>query len=273
MRRLAIAVFMMVFIAGWAVAQDDTNKTADQILDAMSSQVLGDEGVVQLKMIVYNKQGRSRSKELLTVIQKKDGIDRAITVFLAPPEIRGNKFLAIENPDGYDKQMMYLKGNKKLKRFDADSAGDSFMGSDFSMKDIQSRDSSDGIHKRLPDETVDGQPCYVVQTVPKPGKEDDMGYSKIVYWVRKDSMIPVKADFYKLGDPNTVEKKLSVDELEQRDDGTWTAKKTTMQTIERGTKTEIVVLDSRTDVTVDDYYFTEPYMTNENQLIPEFKKK
>ena len=272
MRRILIVFFALLIAAAAAYAQDDAAKTAEDIFDEMEGQFLGEDGVVHMKMIVYNKQGRSRSKELLTVVQDKGDITMAITIFLAPPEIKGNKFLAIENPNGYDKQVMYLKGNKKLKRFDADSAGDSFMGSDFSMKDLQSRDKEDFTHKRLADDTVDGQACYVIESVANPEKEKDLGYSKVVYWVRKDNMIPIKADFYEEGDPNTIEKKLTVEELDQRDDGSWMAKKTTMRTVERGTKTEILVLDSKTNVTVDPYYFTEPFLTNENQLIPEFNK-
>ena len=82
-----------------------------------------------------------------------------------------------------------------------------------------------GTYTRLDDVMVDGADCYCVSTVP--ANPDEYGYSKIVFYTRKDNDIPVKGEFYdKAG---KLLKVMTVTSMEKDEKGNWIVKDTLMK--------------------------------------------
>ena len=71
-----------------------------------------------------------------------------------------------------------------------------WMGSDFTNDDLVKESSilDDYTHKVLGVSTLDGQPTYQVEAIPKP--DAAVVWGRIVYWVRKSDFIPLKQEFY-----------------------------------------------------------------------------
>ena len=68
------------------------------------------------------------------------------------------------------------------------------MRSDFANEDIEKKEIDDDEHKLLRSEEFSGVDCYVVERIAK--KQKDTNYSKRVVWVRKDTWLPMKVEYY-----------------------------------------------------------------------------
>jgi outer membrane lipoprotein-sorting protein len=100
-------------------------------------------------------------------------------------------FLFIENKDRGDDQYMYLPALNVIRRIVGSQKDASFMGSDFTYADLESRDFDDAKHKLLGTKKVGSVSCYVVESKPK--RET---YSKIVSWIRKADNVFLRIDYY-----------------------------------------------------------------------------
>ena len=92
---------------------------------------------------------------------------------------------------------LYLPALKKTKRIASGDKSGSFMGSDFTYADMTERNLDNYDYELLQAAEIDGVPVWVVQAVPNTDKEiDETGYTRIVYAVRQDDAIVVRATFF-----------------------------------------------------------------------------
>ncbi len=236
--------------------------TAEQIIDKMESGFQNENMLMQFKMTIYSKSGQTRERKLRARMKKENNLSRSVISFEEPADVRAVKFLVIENKDRDDDQMLYLSSIKRIRRISSSQRSGSFMGTDFSFNDLSSHDADKGKHKRLDDENIDGKPCYVVESIPN--DPDDYGYSKAIWWVRKDSLVALKADLY--DQSLKLQKKMSASDLEEYKPGKWIAKKILMENVQKSTKTEIDILKYKADADVPDDYFTERFLKDEANL-------
>lgn len=67
------------------------------------------------------------------------------------------------------------------------------MGSDFTYDDLGDRQPNADTHKLLREEEINGEMCFVVESIPK---EEGYMYSKTIIWIVKDKWIGKKKEFY-----------------------------------------------------------------------------
>ncbi len=253
---LIVVIVAGLFAVGVVFAEELDGQA---IVEKMADQNESKSAETTAKMIIIDKHGKQRVRELLMRTKEKNGLRHTSTTFLAPPDLRGSKFLVIERKDADDDQRIYLPALKRVRRITSSNKSGSFMGSTFAYADLQTHDAKKGVHTRLADATVDGQDCYVVESVPK--NPDDYVYSKLIYWVRKDNFLPIKGEFY--DKKGTLWKRLEVSEIEQRNDGTWIGRKTKMNDLKKGTATVLELGEYKLNVKIDDAYFTERFLKDE----------
>jgi len=257
-RRLGVAVALTVLAwAAWAWAAE---LDGYGIVQKMAEQNESQSAVTSAKLIIIDKNGGQRVRELIMRTKEKNGLRHTVTTFTAPPDVRGSKFLVIEQKNADDDQRIYLPALKRVRRIASADKGGSFMGSTFAYADLRSYDADTGTHQRLADAAIDGQDCFVVQSVPK--KPDDFIYSKLIYWVRKDNFLPIKGEFY--DKKGALWKTLIVADVERRADGTWIARETTMRDVQKSTATVLELGDYELGAKIDDTYFSERFLTDES---------
>lgn len=106
-------------------------------------------------------------------------------VSLAPAKYRGNKILMLNTS-----MWFYKPGLSKPIPI---SQRQKLMG-EAAYGDIASTNYAENYAAtRLPDEVVEGDPCYVFDLK---AKEDKLTYDRITYWVSKQSQTGVKADYF-----------------------------------------------------------------------------
>lgn len=71
-----------------------------------------------------------------------------------------------------------------------------WMGSDFTNDDLVKQSSAvdDYTHRVLGTETAEGAAAYVVEALPRP--DAAVVWGKVLYWVRKADMIPLRQEYY-----------------------------------------------------------------------------
>ncbi len=150
-------------------------------------------------MVLINDRGQTRERKSTTLAKlQKNGIDsRLLVKFLSPADIKGTGFLQVEHSNADDDQWIYLPALKKTRRLVANNKKDSFVGSDFSYGDILLPKVELYKHTLLRVEPLDGQECYVIESIPRDDNvKRDSGYSKKITWVKKDNFLEIKVEYY-----------------------------------------------------------------------------
>ncbi|MGE4453224.1 MAG: outer membrane lipoprotein-sorting protein [Sphaerochaeta sp.] len=214
----------------------------------------GDTMSANLIMTITNSRGSVRERTIAQYRMDKDGVESKLMFFLSPSDVRNTSFLSFSYEDGRsDDQYIYLPALRRVKRIASDSKNDSFMGSDFTYDDMGSRHPDLDTHTVLREETIDGVPTLVVESIAK-GEED---YPRTLSWVVDGEWFGMKKEFY-LSD-GTLGKTLTIDEYEAID-GIYVITDMTMRNVEANTSTRILMEDVIFNESFNDSFFSERQM-------------
>ena len=210
-----------------------------------------------------NKGGQQRVRRT-TGATKLDanGIDNMRVVrFSSPPDVEGTATLLVEHSAGDDDIWIYLPALRKVRRIVSANKRESFVGTDFSYGDVIGHKVDDWTHARLKEESIDGQACHVIESVPKDGAvRDSSGYSKMVSWIRTDNFVMVKAEYWDRSGQPLKRAVFSDIQLVDRERDKWQAMHLEAVNLQTGHKTEIDLKDFRANQQVPRDYFTTRYL-------------
>jgi len=196
--------------------------TAREIMQAVDDRDDGDNGIMDLEMILIDKRGNQRVRKIRSFGKDFGEDDYQLMFFLSPADVKDTGFLTYDYDDDTrdDDQWLYLPALKKTKRIAAGDKSGSFMGSDFSYADLTERPLDYYDYKLLEHSEVRGVPVWVIEAVPRTEEEiDETGYTKTVSFVRKDNYVVIRSkSWVKKGNRH---KYFDVKKLEQID-GIWT---------------------------------------------------
>lgn len=163
------------------------------VRSAMNQMVFRSEGAqMKINMTLRNRRGETRARSLFTKSRRVGGLARTLVRFLSPSDVAGTSFLFVEHKGKPDDQHMYLPALKAVKRIAGRQKNARFMGSDFSYADLEWRDLDEAAYKRLPDEQLTKQDCYVIEAIPA----NKSAYSKTVSWIRKKDFVLLRIRFF-----------------------------------------------------------------------------
>lgn len=211
----------------------------------------GNDRRLKSQMTLVSKSGKQRVRSML-IYSKDYGKDaKSIFYFEQPADVKGTGFLTwtYDNPAKDDDRWLYLPALKSSRRISGSSKNDYFMGSDLTYNDMGGRSLDEDTHTFLREEKVDGQNCWVVQSVPK--TKGSM-YSKMISYVNKDNKIIVKAEFFDLH--KKLLKILQVTNA-QKVQGFWTAQKTVVENVQNKHKTILEVKEIKYNLGLSDSMF------------------
>ena len=142
----------------------------------------------RISMVLTNSKNKSRENILLS---KSNNIGKNQIIWVLEPKAdRGISFLRKEYEDKDNEIRMWLPAFNKIRRINSNRMNDSFMGSDLSYEDLNSRVLSHNIYDRLNDELFNGIDCYVLNVTSKP--ELKSAYSRHILWVSKKNLTILK---------------------------------------------------------------------------------
>jgi len=204
--------------------------SGEQIAQKVHDRDEGDNITSKMKMILIDKNGDQRIRELKTFAKDKGEDTLKLMFFLSPADVKDTGFLTYDYEDSNkdDDQWLYLPELKKVKRIASSDKSSSFMGSDFTYSDMTSRNVQDYTYEIMKEPVIDGHKTWQMMVVPK--NEDviaETGYTKSIVFVRQDNFVIVQAlNYIKLGNKLKYMKLLGLEEME----GVWTTTKIQMVT-------------------------------------------
>ena len=246
---------------GWAAEPDLT-----QIMEKnfVVSKVL--DSVADATFTLINKTGQERIRKTFgtTKLQENGSDNMRMTRFLSPPDVKGTVSLLIEHANKDDDIWIYLPALKKVRRLVSNNKKDSFMGTDFTYADVIGYKVGEWSYKLLKEELVDGQPCYVVEALPKNDAiKTSNGYSKRIGWLRKDNLMAVKMEYWDEAGQMLKTSTYTDIQLVDQKRGKWQAMRLEASNVQTGHRTVIKFDNLKANQQVKDEFFTTRYMEKE----------
>ena len=90
--------------------------------------------------------------------------------FTAPAEVKGVALLIVNHKDRASDQWMWTPALQRDRRIALQDRSSRFFGTDFSFEDLEERDVDQYDYKLLGEETIDGVPCWKLESRPKQTK-------------------------------------------------------------------------------------------------------
>lgn len=225
--------------------------TGDEIARAVYNRDDGEDSYAASHMMLVDDKGNERHRDLITYEKDYGELLKGFIRFLSPADIEGTGFLSWENEEADDTQYLYLPDLGRSRRIVSSQKDLRFVNTDFTYEDMQRRKPEKDTHAIVGEETWEGHSCYVLEDVPKSKKSSQ--YSKIVRWIDKESMVPVKIELYnKKGE---MFKKYTVEKLEKID-GIWTEREVLMDDLSEKHSTRMTITEIMYNRGLDDETFT-----------------
>ena len=255
------AMFLLgaVFISAALIAnaQDAASRDALSIVTSSRNRIQKETLSTRSRMVITARNGSTT--ERLIDQYSKDGPDgaRTMIVFQQPASVAGTRFLTMDNAAGGTDQDIFLPSLGRRRRILANEGSGSFMGTDFSYNDIASadRDVSLDTHTLLREETLNGNICYVIESIPK---DSSYQYSKMIMWIDRNNFVLYKVEMYDRSSGELV-KVMEMSDF-RNIQGRITAMQTTISTVRAGTSTTLFMEILRYDDPVPEAVFTIRYL-------------
>lgn len=232
--RLTAATLLLTFYAAMAWGADARSllRESENRHRTTTQQYAGE-------LTVVNKDGKVRKKGWKSFRQGYAGDSKNLIRFTDPPEVKGVGFLSLsrtagQNPD----QWLYLPSMKRERRIATQDRDASFVGTDFNYEDMEEFDHEKYKVTLQGEQSLEGQPCYVITAIPleKGGKSV---YEKKILYLRKDILYLLREELYRKGEKQAG--KLFVLSDLQNVNGHWVARKWEMSDLKKGSRTTVLL--------------------------------
>ncbi len=196
------AFLSLMILLGLAMAclAETGDADAMAILKAVHLRDRGSDLRFDLTLDLIDRNGNIRQRTSTIFRRELDnGRSEQVTVFFSPANIRHTALLDIESEDSEDYMWLYLPALKLTKRIPPTDRGDKFVGTDFTMEDVDlGFRYQDYVGTVLQQLQEDGQPLAVLRIEPKTTElKRDLGYDYAITKVRTDQAIFIEQRFFK----------------------------------------------------------------------------
>jgi hypothetical protein len=168
-----------------------------------------------------------------------DGVYAKVLITLTGPrDLENTGYLYIHRNDRADDQFVYSPMRKRAAR--ANMRGQNVAGTDFSFDDFLTTldELENATYHRLPDENLDGVPCYVVEA--KMLKASRSRYSRSVTMIEKEHYVPLRTRYW--DDVGVEVKELRSPRASLKVyDGVWVPTESTMTDLLEDTKSTVTI--------------------------------
>ena len=253
--RLFIAVSMVFVLSAASPAWCADEKMPDVIDILKQAKEVFEPSQPTLRKVVITLKSENATTKWIAAQAMKEFPDgrRMLLVTLEPEILKGTAYLVEERPGNADKMYLYLPFIRRVREIVSSEVGERFLASDFTYFDL----GFIRIHERyrlLGVEELNGAPAYKLEEKMLPTNRQ---YSKIIAWVDKETLRPLKRDIYdlngKLWKIETVENVAVID-------GVPTPMRTTMEDIQYNTSTELTLSEVQYCGELSDILFDPSYL-------------
>ena len=267
-RPAATTVAALALATALAALSTDSRASVDvqQVMERNATVFKVVDSVQDATFTLVNKDGQERVRRTASATKlQANGVDNMrLTRFTAPADVKDTVTLMIENSAKDDDIWVYLPALKKVRRLVASNKKDSFVGTDFSYADVIGYKVSEWNYKLLREDTLDGQPVYVVEALPRSASvRSDTGYGRRTDWIRKDNLMTVKSELLDTAEQPLKTIVFSDLRLVDAGRGKWQAMQMEASNVQTGHRTTIRIDNFKANQNVKDELFTPRYMESQ----------
>jgi len=153
---------------------------------------------VTIDLIDHNGSIRKRTGKIFRRMLENNRNEQ-VTVFLSPTNIRYTALLEIETENAEDYMWLYIPALKATKRIPPAGRGDKFVGTDFTMEDVNlGFKYQDYVGNVQAIKQEQGHPIAIMRIAPKTNDlKRDLGFDYSIAKVRTDQYIIIEQSFFK----------------------------------------------------------------------------
>ena len=180
-----------------------------------------------------------------------DNHSRILMHFNEPADVRGARFLIIENEPQND-MYIYMPGLVIVRKITSRRISSSILGTDFSYEDYERLHGilTDLKAEQYPDEVLSGRPVYVINSYP----DDTSGYEKISTYIDTETCVALKTDLYERG--HQLRKTMNIDPATITKEGDiHVPRELLMRDVRDKTETSLIIQQIKTNIPLDDALF------------------
>ena len=200
-------------------------------------EVIGSTNKISLKRWVYQRIGSY-------------GASKSILRFTAPAEVKGVALLIVNHTDRASDQWMWTPALERDRRIALQDRSTRFFGTDFSFEDLEERDVNQFDYKLEGEDTLDGQPCWKIESKPRQGKSSQ--YSSSLLLIRKDNYVVVEISNYA---KDKLVRRIHYSDVQKQDD-IWVARTTEVSDPNKGSRTVLKLEKLQFNVPLKEESFT-----------------
>ena len=204
------------------------------------------EGLLQ----VIDNKGKTSDKRWAYERLGSHGNSKTIIRFTEPADVKGVALLILNHPDRPSDQWMWTPAINRDRRIAVQDRRTRFFGTDFSFEDLDERDVEHYDYSMKGEETIDGEPCWKIESMPRAGRRSQ--YSKSQLWIRKSSYTYARIDNYA---SDTLTRRLHYKNM-QNVQGIWTARTLEMEDFTRNSRTVLKLESLNYNAPLRDEQFT-----------------
>jgi Outer membrane lipoprotein-sorting protein len=248
---------LVLFITAFFVlptlhAQSDARQIVEEAQRRAQSKSQRYEGLLQ----VLDSRGKVADKRWLFTRLGSHGRSKAVLRFVAPAEVKGVALLIVNHPDRASDQWMWTPALQRERRIALQDRSTRFFGTDFSFEDLEERDVDQYDYRLVGDETIDGAPCWRIESTPSQKKISQ--YTKSEVWIRKDNYALAQVESYV---KTEVVRRLTYSDFVQAQ-GIWTGRRLEMTDLRRKSRTILTLEKLEYAVPLKDEDFTLQALRN-----------
>jgi hypothetical protein len=246
-----ILVFVL-FLCFGLIADEEVNViTAEEIIETMTETLNPEQSDALMEMTIITSGGQERTFVYRGYSKNKG--EKSLMKYLEPGRVKGQTILMLNNANDI---WTYFPKTKRVRKLATHAKKQKVQGSDFSYEDMGSSNEfiDDYNSVLIGEEQKNEKLCYKLELTKK--EDSDAGYSCLVFWVEKETYVPVVISYYHEKDSTLLEKELFLSDMEIVD-GIPTPMKMVMYNRLDNTKTSMITKEVAYDVDLPDNLFTE----------------
>lgn len=246
-----------VFALGLALAMSApalaATENAKDILSKVAKNVSSDDEVANVKMIITEKDGASKTRELEIRRKGKDDKQKVLVKLEGPADLKGTALLSVSKGKESD-QWLYLPSSKQTRRIQSSKKSGGFMDSELSYEDMGTSSDAKYESKVVGKKTEAGREFTIVENVPK----GESSYGKTVLWIDNKLNLVGKIEYF---DKANKPLKVSTFSGYKKYGNVWRAQKIQVANLQNKRGTVLELSDLKLNKGLDDAEFTESALT------------
>jgi hypothetical protein len=208
-----------------------------------------------VKMELIDAKGETQTRLMEEWGKDENDLVSSVIIFRSPSTVKNTRFLQVQNEGSSDSKWIYLPALRTVRRIASSEGSKSFMGSDATYDDLETRDVDRDIHEYLGDKTINGYDCYIVKSSAK--DSSDSQYSYRLSYIDKNSFVPIRVEMFDKSE--NLYKILNVEKLEQINNY-WIPMVNSMKNVQSGHSTVLTILKIEVDNPLSDKIFTSSFL-------------